>query len=70
MYGFLERVVQLLLDKYPSFDESLYDSDNDSIIDAYGVLFTGNSIILDSRYIEGIQIPGRLKVTNKGGKFF
>ena len=70
MYGFLERVVQLMLDKYPSFDESLYDSDNDGMIDTYGVLYTGGWIELGSRVIKGLQFLGRLNVTSKGGKLF
>ena len=41
-FELMARAVRSMLKKYSSFDASLYDSDNDGEVDAFGVLYAGD----------------------------
>ena len=49
----VQRAIAAMREKYPTFDASLYDSDNDGEIDAFGVLFSGRNF-----YSNGIRLGG------------
>ena len=49
----VQRAIAAMREKYPTFDASLYDSDNDGEIDAFGVLFSGKNF-----YSNGIRLGG------------
>ena len=49
----IQRAIVAMREKYPTFDASLYDSDNDGEIDGFGVLFSGQNF-----YSKGIRLGG------------
>ena len=51
----MKRAVLSMLEKYPSFDGSLYDGDNDGEIDAFGVLYAGDRYKSGSSHLGGFQ---------------
>lgn len=52
---FMKRAVLSMLEKYPSFDASLYDYDNDGEIDAFGVMYAGNRYRSGTKHLGGFQ---------------
>ena len=52
---FMKRAVLSMLEKYPSFDASLYDYDNDGEIDAFGVMYAGSRYKLGTKHLGGFQ---------------
>ena len=54
----MSRAILSMLEKYPSFDPSLYDSDDDGEIDAFGVMYAGeryHSKANSSKHLGGFQ---------------
>ena len=43
-YGLIKKGIEAMLNKYTSFDASLYDSDNNGDVDALAVLFAGGEV--------------------------
>lgn len=51
----MKRAVISMLEKYPSFDASLYDRDNDGEIDAFGVMYAGDRYKSGTKHLGGFQ---------------
>ena len=51
----MKRAVISMLEKYPSFDASLYDHDNDGEIDAFGVMYAGDRYKSGTKHLGGFQ---------------
>ena len=51
----MKRAVTSMLAKYPSFNASLYDGDNDGEIDAFGVMYAGNRLKEGTKRLGGFQ---------------
>ena len=51
----MKRAVLSMLEKYPSFDASLYDYDNDGEIDAFGVMYAGDRYRSGTKHLGGFQ---------------
>ena len=51
----IQRAIAAMREKYPTFDASLYDSDNDGEIDAFGVLFSGQHFYSNGKHLGGFH---------------
>ena len=51
----IQRAIAAMREKYPTFDASLYDSDNDGEIDAFGVLFSGQNFYSNGKHLGGFH---------------
>lgn len=70
---FMKRAVLSMLEKYPSFDASLYDYDNDGEIDAFGVMYAGDRLKSGTKHLGGFQTTlkrDKATVETADGKVF
>ena len=73
-YKLIQKTIEAVLSKYPSFDAGAYDSDNDGEVDAFAVLYAGNIVESGDSHLGGFQYElrwnacGRLSAGN--GKRF
>ena len=67
----MKRAVLTMMEKYPLVDWSIYDSNNDGEIDAFGVLYAGPRYYSGTKHLGGFQTTIRsLGVKSSEGKFF
>ena len=68
----MNRAIHSMLEKYPSFDVTQYDSDNDGFVDAFAVLYAGERVNSEDKHLGGFQTTlGKYNaIVKSDGKIF